>query len=156
MEMVYCIASGSYSDWQINYTFKSEEKRDLLLSKLGEDYQAYDLELCDDKIDVETIETIEVLYVHVVYYHDDPDINYYTHEYKSSSFTLNRSKFQIYDDSISIAFKVTKEQYKHGIDYYKHKYIKICRDYLAQVKIMISEGMNIYEIEDSLNQEECE
>jgi len=149
--MIYCIARGSYSDWGIDYAFKSETKRDDLLDKLSEDYHKYDLPLSDDDIDITNIKSY---YIHEIEYLKGLAGYYFAWEYESDSLRLTKDKFYLYDEGIKIYLKVTEDQFARGAEYYKHKYMKICNDYLARINYMIEvEDMSIDEVEKILNSE---
>ncbi len=54
MAKLYCIASGEYDDFNIDFMFLNQDKRDEMLTKLNEEYYKYDRETSDE-VDTSTI-----------------------------------------------------------------------------------------------------
>ena len=103
MKEIYCISTGEYSDWRIVYAFENKEKRDLLLTTLGEDYNSYDIELDDYRINIEDIKDIFTMNMtknYVSLTKGDP-----------IDLSNHRSVFIDRGELYSLTFIITKEQY---------------------------------------------
>lgn len=145
MTTIYCICSGEYSDWNINYSFASKDKRDKLLSFLGTYYNEYNIELDDDKINVDNIKDF---YVANIYMNDNIIIDYHIcnniqHDKPKSKMCRGKLHY--------IELLITKEIYDKGECYYKEKYTKVWHDTVAKVKYIQSEGITDEDIEEILN-----
>jgi len=150
MNKIYCIASGEYSDWCIDYAFKSKDKRDNLLSILNEAYFEYDLELNDDEID---IEDVKVWYFISIYKNFDDEIYFHSSQYTNLNPILIKNNktiaFSGEDDLCCIKLAITEEEYNRGAEYYRHKYEKIWYDTKSKIKYMRDvEGLMSFEIKD--------
>ena len=146
MTTIYCISSGEYSDWGISYSFASKEKRDKLLQILGTDYNEYDLELYDDRID---IDSLEGMYEVRIFVNREGNIKPYYGSY--NPLNDDRPKYEVYIDEVrlsSVVIPISKNDYELKDDY---KWIKVYQDTEAKVKYMLSEGMSNDEIMESLN-----
>lgn len=146
MKKIYCISSGSYSDWGISYAFESEEKRDGMLKMLDDDYNSYDIELDDDRIDIDKIKTV---YTCSVYNDDDYFVE------KHTVINDNTSKNEVYVNNMlglyNYVFEISKEQYENP-DKYKSIFSKIFKDKEAEIRYMLDvEGMCCEEIMETLN-----
>lgn len=130
MKKIYCIASGSYSDWGIDYSFESESKRDDLLEILSNgDCHKYDLSLCDDSIDVDDIKIWYELTI--------SDVTFYADKRNSVTDEYSEKSIWVYDGELSqMAVEITKKEFDN-IKLYREKYEKIWQDLKAKVKYMI-------------------
>lgn len=145
MKKIYCITSGEYSDWCINYSFESEKKRDILLGKLSNNYKKYDIELDDDKIDVEKVENVFSILVSGLDSSNCVDIYACEDGFESKeSKTLKKYNFRLhkkYTGEITLCVVCDKKTYeiirKFGITREKKqlklKYAKIYQDKLAEL-----------------------
>lgn len=143
MKEIYCISTGEYSDWRIVYAFENKEKRDLLLATLGEDYNSYDIELDDYRINIEDIKDIFTMSM--------------TKNYVSLTkvdpidLSNHRSVFIDRGELYSLTFIITKEQYELGEEYIEEKYRKVWHDINAKIKHMhLIDNMRLEDIENIL------
>ena len=140
MKQIYGICSGSYEDWNLDYAFESEEKRDKLLSYLGEDYSKWDIALSDDK----DVDKIKEWYMVEMIENDDIPIgsfrkyNSFQHCEPKTACLLRYTKILTIIDAF-----ITKGEYDKGYDYYEHKWIAIWN----KAKGMVEKGIEIKEIE---------
>ena len=153
MKKIYCITSGEYSDWKISYAFEDKNKRDELLKFLNstknyECFEEYEIELQDDNIDAKN---------HTKYYicnvscYNKMEIeineaNTITRERKNEVVMSYKNKLYSYE------FEIPKEEYENPKKY-EEKWKKIFYDKSAEVNYMLSEGVNLWEVEKILNKE---
>ena len=146
MKKIYCISTGSYSDWEICYSFKNKDKRDLLLKTLGDNYDEYDIELDDDRIGMEDIKDIYTvcLYKSNVFIAKEDPIDFKIRKH------ILISRGSLY----SIFKTITKEEFELGKEYCENKYRKVWYDTEAKIKYMHEiDGIGYDEIEELLNKE---
>jgi len=156
MKEIYCIASGEYSDWGINYSFESEEKRDKLLNIIGDSgYHKYDLKLHDDEID---IDNVKIIYIAEIDWNwKDRGLEVYFRKTNNVYTKItNKKKVYIHRNNLTlIQLKITKDQYEKGEKYYFNKFKKIWQDTEAKIKYMNKVGgISFEDIEKILNKEE--
>lgn len=150
MKQIYCIASGEYSDWGIDYAFESKEKRDKFLSMLDVDYHEYNLELNDENIDVEKIKPKYFVEVGQNSYSKNFNVDFWV----DNSFTNNtEAGAWVFSDGFLslLTLEISKENYdkRHML---KNKYIKAYNDYSKKVEYMSKvEGLDCEQIQESLN-----
>src|SRR5574344_1351842 len=153
MKKIYCITSGEYSDWKISYAFEDKYKRDELLKFLNstknyECFEEYEIDLCDDIIDVKN---------HTNYYIcniscdskleiEINEVNTIMRERKNEVVMHYKNKLYSYE------FEKSKEEYENPKKNKKKKK-KIFYDKSAEVDYMLSEGAKIWEVEKILNKE---
>ena len=153
MDKIYCISYGFYDDFRIKYSFKSKEKRDKLFEKLKEDieYQLHDIELDDDKIDIDSVK--QHYSISMIQY-DELKIDSYRSD-SSHEFCIKEKIVHINDngDINHMFLPITKEQYDKGVKYYRHKYTQIYNKTQNSIKKLMEEGISIEEIRIIINME---
>lgn len=158
MNKVYGICSGEYSDWDLDYLFVSEEKRDKVLEKLNLDernyYEAIDYDLDDDNFDISTSEDYVYVDCHYVMTKNNQEV--FRFEIVTTN-TIAKRKDELHSfymecwGDVSIYYdKIIK--YDNGDEeYLRNKYLKVCRDYYAKSKYMKEvDGMDKNKISETL------
>ena len=144
---VYIVTKGCYSDYTISKVFLDKTK--------AERYVKYFNASIDDGLQIEEYDTDDEMIITPMYY---ADIRY---NILTDDFSMNivpshsDDERHIYNTNLSFTpnyarvpiirlYREVKSP-ENGFDYYD-KYLKVCRDMGAQVKHMITEGINEYEI----------
>lgn len=140
MGKLYCICSGEYDDFHIDYYFTSEEKRNKLFNILGEDFSKCERELSDD-MDINSIK----------YEYDlctEDGNNIIRRKYTKLNEPYN-STFSYWEGELEyLCIKITEEQYNKGVEYYWFRVNHLFEETKRLVKGLVEDGMTYEEIED--------
>ena len=146
MKKIFCIATGSYSDWNIKYAFESESKRDSMFEVVkGYDVEKYEIELDDERISLNEIE--EKFYIFLT-------------DYRVAKLKLDPIEAKGYK-KVCIHYRtglshlnleISKEEFELSDDKLYEKYSKVFQDTLAIVEYMRQvEDIEYEEIKKLLN-----
>ena len=113
MKEIYGICSGSYEDWTLDYMFESEEKRDIILKHLGDDYSKIDYNTSDNLAD----NIIEWYMVEM----DEDDggfvkYNSIQHKEPKDNYIFKEGKLKYMD------LRISKEEFDKGWEYCEDKW----------------------------------
>lgn len=155
---VYIITSGSYSDYGIDRVFLKKEKAKEFI-KLYTNCEIEEYETSDDKLDIGKYRVYEYLHIEYTDKNYSNKENFYTCiqqdnnlEYPNLNDYLVVYKSYYHSDNNNICInKLLPDNYtKEDIDKIKEKYLKICRDYISEIKAYVSEGYSYDQIKEML------
>lgn len=143
MDKVYCISSGCYSDWRIDYVFLSEEKRNQVLEKLiqmNDDYGKCDYDLSDNKFDISNCKNfIGVICDFSIDEFDNENFDFQIKQCNTiesnKEYFVDNNYYEWLDKSVEIDIQRIEHEEKSYEELYS-KYLKICRDYYAKSKYL--------------------
>lgn len=148
-QTIYCISSGDYEDWHIDYAFTDKDKRDKLLCILNQEehsddsypidaHEPYDLDLNDD-FDFTTVKNINYVKCKYTRYADDTEeFDFDLVKTNSLLTTMNSSVRNLYKGAricdysryITVCYEkiIGDEQLAKGIDELEEIYLNKCRE----------------------------